>query len=201
MGILAYELLVGFPPFSDKQRAKIDDKIRYDVPRFPSNITKEAQQFILAALRKDPIDRPTIMELIGSSWIRAYKKTAPVMARPQSQLRMVQGGEEGPEMSSPSRHFGVGVHAQSPVGEMRTNDGDLMKKPISSFNSFSMGQTSHVKMVQDITAKIGATSLSPIESSMGRFVPPQATSKFQQQIAPSGGSFSSSVNPMLWRKK
>jgi serine/threonine protein kinase len=209
MGILAYELLVGFPPFNDKQRANIDNKIRYDVPRFPAHLSKEAQGFILAALSKDPIDRPTIIELINSPWIRAHRKSAPASnARPQSQLRALQADElGGVEQSSPSKHFGIGTHApQGGQGDIRTNDGDLLAKPdLKSFNSFSMGQGHHAKMVQEITAKIGNASVSPPElnPNASRFapIPAAAMSKFQQQILPSGGSFSSSVNPMLWRKK
>lgn len=209
MGILAYELLVGFPPFNDKQRANIDNKIRRDIPRFPAHLSKEAQGFILAALSKDPIDRPTILELISSPWIRAHKKSAPSSTRPQSQLKMLQDDLGGVEQSSPSRTFGIGVHApHGGQGEVRTNDGDLVKPPLKSFNSFSMGQAPHVKMVQDITTKIGAASISPTElspSNASRFAPgpAAATSKFQslQSLAPSGGSFSSSVNPTLWKKK
>ena len=33
MGVLTYELLVGLPPFSDKQRVAIEDKIRASAPR------------------------------------------------------------------------------------------------------------------------------------------------------------------------
>lgn len=38
VGVLTYELLVGLPPFSDKQRAAVEDKIRQDMPRFPSKV-------------------------------------------------------------------------------------------------------------------------------------------------------------------
>ena len=43
MGVLTYELLVGFPPFNDKQRAAIEDKIRTERPRFPSSMTENAR--------------------------------------------------------------------------------------------------------------------------------------------------------------
>ncbi len=32
-GVLTYELLVGIPPFSDKQRTTVEDKIRLEMPR------------------------------------------------------------------------------------------------------------------------------------------------------------------------
>jgi hypothetical protein len=33
VGVLAYELVVGLPPFSDKQRGAVEDKIRLAPPR------------------------------------------------------------------------------------------------------------------------------------------------------------------------
>ena len=74
MGVLTYELLVGFPPFNDKQRAAIEDKIRSEQPRFPSGMSEAARTFVLRALQKDPLERPTATELLAHPWICAYKR-------------------------------------------------------------------------------------------------------------------------------
>lgn len=53
VGILTYELLVGLPPFSDSQRATIEDKIRHDVPKFGAGVSGRARDFINTALSKE----------------------------------------------------------------------------------------------------------------------------------------------------
>ncbi|GAX74903.1 hypothetical protein CEUSTIGMA_g2349.t1 [Chlamydomonas eustigma] len=74
MGVLTYELLVGFPPFNDKQRAAIEEKIRSEQPRFPSSMSEGARTFVLRSLQKDPIERPTATELLHHSWIQAHRR-------------------------------------------------------------------------------------------------------------------------------
>lgn len=110
MGVLAYELLVGFPPFNDKQRSAIEDKIRTSAPRFPTSMSDVAKNFILKALQKDALERPTIMELLAHPWIRTYcKPSAPLASRSnaqnasagqgkkqQLQLKMLQQHQDGP---------------------------------------------------------------------------------------------------------
>ncbi|GAX76143.1 hypothetical protein CEUSTIGMA_g3587.t1 [Chlamydomonas eustigma] len=74
MGVLTYELLVGFPPFNEKQRAAIEEKIRSDQPRFPSSMSEGARTFVLLALQKDPIERPTATELLHHAWIQSLRR-------------------------------------------------------------------------------------------------------------------------------
>lgn len=72
--LLPSQLLLGFPPFNHKQRALIEDKIRDEVPRFPRGMSDNARDFILTALNKDPMQRPTIRELLVHPWIRAHRR-------------------------------------------------------------------------------------------------------------------------------
>lgn len=79
------QLLLGFPPFNHKQRALIEDKIRDEVPRFPRGMSDNAREFILAALNKDPMQRPTIRELLVHPWIRVHRRNGSMrMLLPQS---------------------------------------------------------------------------------------------------------------------
>ncbi|KAI9246215.1 kinase-like domain-containing protein [Phascolomyces articulosus] len=68
LGIMCYELLVGIPPFEDmtgyvETYSRII-KIKYT---FPSNISMNAQQFIL---RHDPRQRPTLEVLENHPWLQ-----------------------------------------------------------------------------------------------------------------------------------
>eukprot|EP00197_Chlamydomonas_leiostraca_P002925 CAMPEP_0202857414 /NCGR_PEP_ID=MMETSP1391-20130828/360_1 /ASSEMBLY_ACC=CAM_ASM_000867 /TAXON_ID=1034604 /ORGANISM="Chlamydomonas leiostraca, Strain SAG 11-49" /LENGTH=678 /DNA_ID=CAMNT_0049536207 /DNA_START=165 /DNA_END=2201 /DNA_ORIENTATION=- len=86
VGVLTYELLVGLPPFNDKQRNAVEDKIRGEVPRFPSKISELARDFILRALEKDPIERPTIMDMLNHRWIKIHRRSSSVrQLRPQGE--------------------------------------------------------------------------------------------------------------------
>lgn len=52
MGILAYELLVGYPPFEQESRAATYEHIMYKEPKFPAWMSEEARKFICLALCK-----------------------------------------------------------------------------------------------------------------------------------------------------
>ena len=52
VGILAFELLVGYPPFEQESRAQTYEQIMYKDPRFPSGMSAEAKAFIALALNK-----------------------------------------------------------------------------------------------------------------------------------------------------
>ena len=52
VGILAYELLVGHPPFEKESRMKTYESIMHSDPEFPAWVTPDAQSFICAALCK-----------------------------------------------------------------------------------------------------------------------------------------------------
>lgn len=40
------------------------------VPRFPSKMSELAKDFITKALDKDPLERPTILEMLNHKWIK-----------------------------------------------------------------------------------------------------------------------------------
>ena len=52
MGILAFELIVGHPPFEKESRAATYEHIMYRKPSFPAWMTDEARDFITTALTK-----------------------------------------------------------------------------------------------------------------------------------------------------
>lgn len=52
MGILAYELIVGRPPFEKQSRAATYEHIMYRKPEFPANMSSDAKDFVFCALTK-----------------------------------------------------------------------------------------------------------------------------------------------------
>ncbi len=79
VGVLAYELLVGFPPFSVSPSvgsASPGDGSRAPpgaaAPRavsFPASVSAGARDFILSALCERPEDRPTAAQLARHPWM------------------------------------------------------------------------------------------------------------------------------------
>lgn len=52
MGILAFELAVGHPPFEQESRAATYEHIMYRKPSFPGWMSEECKEFINIALTK-----------------------------------------------------------------------------------------------------------------------------------------------------
>jgi hypothetical protein len=73
VGVLAYELLVGFPPFSSSTPGNAMHKIMAATVVFPRHITPAAQDFVSEALRSHPGERPTIAEMSASAWLNGGK--------------------------------------------------------------------------------------------------------------------------------
>jgi serine/threonine protein kinase len=73
VGVLAYELLVGCPPFYDRSRDGVEARIRTQSPTFPSSLSDDARSFVKAALSKDPSVRPTILQLLNHPWVSAHR--------------------------------------------------------------------------------------------------------------------------------
>jgi serine/threonine protein kinase len=73
VGVLAYELLVGFPPFSSSTPGNAMHKIMAASVVFPRHITAAAQLFVSEALRSHPGERPTIAEMSASAWLNGGK--------------------------------------------------------------------------------------------------------------------------------
>ncbi|KAG2429677.1 hypothetical protein HYH02_014015 [Chlamydomonas schloesseri] len=72
VGILAYELLVGYPPFEQESRAATYEHIMYKEPKFPSWMSEEARRFINLALCKNATQRPSIADLLAHGWVQPY---------------------------------------------------------------------------------------------------------------------------------
>ncbi|GLI58679.1 hypothetical protein VaNZ11_000422 [Volvox africanus] len=72
VGVLTYELLVGFPPFFDQSRTSTEDRIVHSMPAFPAGMSDEARAFISSALSKHANERPTVLEMLHHPWIARF---------------------------------------------------------------------------------------------------------------------------------
>ena len=57
LGVLLYEMLVGFPPFYEKNRDRMYENIIHSQAKFPSSVSKSARSLIRKLLEKDPVKR------------------------------------------------------------------------------------------------------------------------------------------------
>ncbi|PRW57075.1 aurora other [Chlorella sorokiniana] len=73
-GILAYELLVGRPPFERETREETYAWITKREPALPSWMSDGAKQFITAALAKSARKRPSMAELLHHPWILQHMR-------------------------------------------------------------------------------------------------------------------------------
>ncbi|KAI8467878.1 MAG: kinase-like domain-containing protein, partial [Monoraphidium minutum] len=76
-GILAYELLVGKPPFEVADESETRKRIMYEnTLTFPPHVGPDAVSFIKAALAKSAGQRPGAAELLRHPWLRPHLAAA-----------------------------------------------------------------------------------------------------------------------------
>jgi hypothetical protein len=81
-GILAYELLVGGPPFEADTKEATYTRILKTEAVIPAHISRSAQDFIKSALQKDPALRPTIDQLAAHPWLRGVQRAKSLTGSP-----------------------------------------------------------------------------------------------------------------------
>ncbi|CAK9787068.1 unnamed protein product [Cutaneotrichosporon oleaginosum] len=70
VGVILYTLLIGKPPFQTKEVKAIYRRIRENRYEFPEDkeISASAQNLIMSILNRDPLERPTLDEILEHSW-------------------------------------------------------------------------------------------------------------------------------------
>ncbi|GLI64895.1 hypothetical protein VaNZ11_008250 [Volvox africanus] len=94
VGVLAYELLVGRPPFEAPEREGVEDCIRRQTPRFPFGLSELARSFIATALQKDPEQRPTVQEMLALPFIRGGTASHPAAQRAAAATVVTSSGAQ-----------------------------------------------------------------------------------------------------------
>ena len=105
VGVLAYEMLVGFPPFvSEANEQSENAKASFTRPSmaafmaaeantralsFPSSLSEPARDFIRAALSENPNDRPTAEQLLKHPWLVPAVEQQQVGGRARVRLAVI----------------------------------------------------------------------------------------------------------------
>lgn len=87
VGVFAYELIVGYPPFSSSNQMDSVERIMHGRPDFPEKTTELARDFICQALQKHPGDRPTVMEMLHHPWVSSHQRRRSVLMAPTHRRR------------------------------------------------------------------------------------------------------------------
>lgn len=69
LGVLCYELLVGLPPFDDKDSHQTYRKIRYVILKYPDFVSENAKDLIGKLLRVRPQERLPLAMILKHPWI------------------------------------------------------------------------------------------------------------------------------------
>ncbi len=69
VGVLAYELVTGRPPFEQDSRSATYEHIMYRDPRFPAYVSQEARSFVCLALCKVRLTHLMIVLAGTCSWL------------------------------------------------------------------------------------------------------------------------------------
>lgn len=99
VGVFAYELVVGTPPFKAAQMIDTARNIIHAPVQFPESVSEMARDFILQALQKHAGDRPTVIEMLHHPWITMYQRRSSVRAvytRSNSLMELVMNQNGNP---------------------------------------------------------------------------------------------------------
>lgn len=73
VGVIAYILLCGYPPFNGNDNPEVYDSVRQGTYRFPSsdwsNTSRDSRDFIRRLLQMDPRKRMTVKQALNHPWI------------------------------------------------------------------------------------------------------------------------------------
>jgi serine/threonine protein kinase len=75
MGVIAYALLFGQPPFTGNNDRELCKSIKCDSLKFPdrSGVTNTGKLFVQRLLKKEPAERPTAAKALEDHWIQRHK--------------------------------------------------------------------------------------------------------------------------------
>ncbi|MEW5311504.1 MAG: hypothetical protein WDW38_003213 [Sanguina aurantia] len=77
VGVLAYELIVGKPPFDKGQKRATVQEILHGQPALPAWLSEGAAHFMVWALCKEQSRRPSVPQLMQHPWLLAHMQGPP----------------------------------------------------------------------------------------------------------------------------
>ncbi|KAG2490371.1 hypothetical protein HYH03_011173 [Edaphochlamys debaryana] len=176
VGILAYELLVGYPPFEQESRAATYEHIMYKEPKYPAWMTEDAKKFIGVALCKNASQRPTVFDLMQQAWVLPYM------------TRMTSAGGVVASTPGPSR-LRNSVSMMHEDGRDATSSGAATTRPMPPMTVASA--TGMVPAPPPVPANSAASSgLGPSSNAVHSSASTRLLS--QQPVMPAASSMSAS---------
>lgn len=104
VGVLAFELLVGAPPFEAESKEATYTRILKLEPALPLHLSDQARDFIRQALQRDPSKRPTVHALLRHPWLKAYQRPkSMVVVESASKAAANAGGTPSLLATAPAR--------------------------------------------------------------------------------------------------
>lgn len=73
LGVLTFEFCVGTPPFESEEAQSTYNKIKNVNINWQSHLSKEVKDLITKLLKRDPLVRLSLDEVIEHPWIQLYK--------------------------------------------------------------------------------------------------------------------------------
>ncbi|KAK9817875.1 hypothetical protein WJX72_003532 [[Myrmecia] bisecta] len=134
VGILAYELIAGRPPFEVEDSDLTAHLIMTaDVDRWPLTISGNCLNFIKSALVKKPEERPSADELLHHAWIRTYYRHPIEPSTPLKLRHTLTEEPTTPAQDSPSRP-NRSISDEPPTPSGRSLDVHTMISPDNSLS-------------------------------------------------------------------
>ena len=158
IGVVAFELLVGHPPFEKESRSETYEHIMYRAPVMPLSISSSAKSFITAALVKVRQLRDCEDMLMHANTLRAWLTDIHYTGNEESMCEC-QAVSKRPSVDQLLGHSWLHHHLQLPAA--RTTEGQSnaeQKKAEPSTSSVSITIDCTVGITQSTSAGSNASS-------------------------------------------
>ncbi|GMH33195.1 hypothetical protein BSKO_01029 [Bryopsis sp. KO-2023] len=202
VGVLAYEMIVGYPPFEKESRGATYDEIMHGDPSFPSWMTEGCQDFIKQALTKNSAERPDIIGLMKHPWIAVHKRRNSYHASKLEVSMMLKSKsskqEEGKSRDSDNETDRPEKKTPAPktAKETATSPGDVQQKKEPSLTEIAISPCSYdfkdgVSASQQAEPEPGKADCSGnIDLDQNRGTKKSASKKCQEYVTPPTGILS-----------
>ncbi|GAX74015.1 hypothetical protein CEUSTIGMA_g1465.t1 [Chlamydomonas eustigma] len=141
VGVLAYELIVGRPPFDKGQKKLTIAEIINGEPEIPLTVSEGAASFIKWALTKDKFSRPTVQQLITHPWVAIHMQQPKPKVPPSLRILTRTDSYTEPRMFAPPEisggESGSGNGPEEEVRSLQVRAVQLGGRLIGQSNSLS----------------------------------------------------------------